>query len=448
MNDRPDRDDKQQSGPAPWERRDKEQPEGGIRDKLSRGPSEYEGTEEHQASHLADNQQSLHSKLSGGGRDQGEAADASETKMCPACGAVTTFIQGVCTNCKYKEGSDVEDTTPAFAGPAYTPAAGGGGMNKVLIWVLVVIILVAVGYFVWQFLAADNDTANDQPAVADTGSSHVGQLNELDIESDSFHSSIESALKGANDAMANAGIDCYAYRYSVSDNVEAGQSQTIWLSVYLGGADAELYTTPPEADSFKSGMGSYPQQVNDRAGVDMSVNLFATDGEEIPAPDDKYIRYGYYFGKEHMGDIQPAIDFLEQVKDAEGRYPLTLSKVVGKTKGNLLFVSEGLGYIPLFKTDSNGNIIMGSGSGLESYMPADTTGYILMLFTRSESIGLDLYSPADFNYYRDFISPFPYQPQGKLTNMPLNRDGEPDGIAAVVHSGELVKDIAELTETY
>jgi hypothetical protein len=50
---------------------------------------------------------------------------------------------------------------------------------------------------------------------------------------------------------------------------------------------------------------------------------------------------------------------------------------------------------------------------------------------------MDIYSQADLNYYTQKISPFPYKPQGPVHNMPLTKDGKPDGVACVVKNGKL-----------
>ena len=107
-----DRDPKPQPGqPAPtqWERR----PSGGIKETLESGEQLYTGVEG-EAGYLADDQASLQSKLRGGGRDRGEAAEAEYTKLCPACHTVTSFVQGVCSSCAYRDGDPLPDSPPAL----------------------------------------------------------------------------------------------------------------------------------------------------------------------------------------------------------------------------------------------------------------------------------------------------------------------------------------------
>ena len=60
---------------------------------MSDQPSEYEGDEQQQATHLDDAEMTLQSKLRGGGRDAGEAAAEEVTRLCQGCGRVTTFVQ-------------------------------------------------------------------------------------------------------------------------------------------------------------------------------------------------------------------------------------------------------------------------------------------------------------------------------------------------------------------
>ena len=80
---------------------------------------------------------------------------------------------------------------------------------------------------------------------------------------------------------------------------------------------------------------------------------------------------------------------------------------------------------------------MGQGAGIASFKPEECIGYYLFVYLDSENQGLDLYSQADLKYYREKIQPFPYQPETPIANATLNPDGEPDGIACVIHNGKL-----------
>jgi len=80
---------------------------------------------------------------------------------------------------------------------------------------------------------------------------------------------------------------------------------------------------------------------------------------------------------------------------------------------------------------------MGSGSGVERLEPAEVEGYYLLRFLPKLNDGLDIYSPADLNYYTQKISPFPYSPSQPVHNMPMHKDGKPDGVGAVIKNGKL-----------
>ena len=103
-------------------------------------------------------------------------------------------------------------------------------------------------------------------------------------------------------------------------------------------------------------------------------------------------------------------------------------------------MSNGYGYVPVFEADSNGKVIMGQGSGIAAFKPDSCDGYYLFCYTTTESMGLDRYGLDAIIYYREKISPFPYQPKSPITNVTLEPDGKPDGIACVVKDGELVRD--------
>jgi len=49
--------------------------------------------------------------------------------------------------------------------------------------------------------------------------------------------------------------------------------------------------------------------------------LMYTAGEEPPSASDVYIRYGYYYGKEHWEEIGKIVDQLTGIRDGEGQYP-------------------------------------------------------------------------------------------------------------------------------
>jgi hypothetical protein len=437
--------------PAPWERRPTGDEGGELRHTLQGGDDvEYTADESQQAGYLADDQQSLDSRLKGGGRDLSAEAGSEHARLCPSCGAVTNFVQGKCSNCGHKLGA--QPMPPPEAGvPAYgLPAAGSGSplVRNILIVVIVVVVLAAIVYFFVTSQGGGTDESEAELAIAgspgvSTSAGHAGGLNAVTID-DYFHDDARLALEAGNQAWADAGVDCYVYRYSVFEHTEPAQSQSVRITAFLGGEDAAASIEPPADGPFRTATAAFIDKLTGRAGVDASIFLMATDGEEAPAPSDVYIRYGYYYGLEHFDEIEPIILALKSIKNSEGQYPLSLSesivRPVIRTNGGLSFMSNGYGYVPVFKTDSAGKIIMGQGSGISAFKPDACTGYYLFRYTTTESMGLDRYGLDAIIYYREKISPFPYQPKSPITNVELEPDGKPDGIACIVKDGELVRD--------
>jgi hypothetical protein len=213
------------------------------------------------------------------------------------------------------------------------------------------------------------------------------------------------------------------------------------VRAFLGGEDAQAMAESPADQPYREAFQPYLDKLQQHQGVEALLMLEATDSGGTPVHDDVYVRYGYYYGLEHMDELKPVIDALEAIRQQDGEYPHTLgSNVAGtriKTKGGYFFQSDGFGYLPQFKTDSSGAIQMGSGSGIEKYNPEACTGYTLVMYLETDDAGLDLHSPEDVAYYTEKIAPCPYQAPRGLTNVVLHPDGKPDGIACVVRSGEL-----------
>jgi len=444
MNDEPRKPDDEpmvsKDVPAPWENRTPDQQPGNLQQRMS--GDEYLADESQQATYLADKDQSLDSKIRGGGQDLGGEANEEITRLCPGCGKVTKFVQSQCTNCAYKlspEGQSAEQIAPPFVPPSETGAAW-----RVLGIVVLVIIVLGVGmYFVVQGL--NNSDAETVTTPTETGMAGADEedkpFNAATID-DGFHTRLQAALEDGNAAWASADVDAYVYRYGIFEHVEPGESQVIRVSAYTGGADAESAIEEPHASTFREAMSGFMTPLNERGGVDASVFLVYTAGEEAPSPKDHYLRYGYYYGKEHSEELDRIIQALEGVRNSEGQYPLILSESIVRPKirthGGLRFIADGYGYLPIFKEDSSGNIIMGTGSRIASFVPEEVTDYYLFVYGNREDFGLDMHGPDATNYYREKISPFPYQPKKDLTNVQLVPDGKPDGIAAVVKSGELL----------
>ncbi len=434
--------------PAPWERR----PAGGIKETLETGEQLYTGVEG-EAGYLADDQASLHSKLRGGGRDLGGNADEEYTKLCPACKTVTGFVQGVCSSCNYRDGDPLPDLPRGFETPAANPAVIGG-----LIAAIVVVVLIVLGFIYGPKLlnrqaepaagepqARTNEPAKAAAQVAPAETSAEGGfadgLNAVTIN-DAFHSTLSAALEKGNAAWADAGTDCYVYRYNIFETTVPATRQDVTVTCFIGGADAEQCTGAPGDAAFRSGLQPWVDAQNMRAGVSAILRLTYTAEGSMPNDNDHYLRYGYWYGQDHWSLLEPVVEGLESLRTSKGQYPESLSEglVHGKlqTHGGISFIANGVGYLPVFKTDANGHIIMGTGKGIASFMPEECTDYYLVLFLQTDNLGLDMFSPDDLKYYRDKIQPFPYSPDAPLTNMPLNPDGEPDGIACIVKNGKLL----------
>ncbi len=426
--------------PAPWERKPApEGGEGGLSQNLAgANPSEYTAEREGEAGYLAGDDQSLQSKIAGGGLDSGSEAAAQETKLCPGCGRVTTFVQGTCTNCNYKLGSGAAGP----ATPAYSMPATGGGVKPVVIVVVVVVLLAIIGWFAYQLTAKPGGSDSKTPQLAGAPDTHPGVLDAVAID-EIFHADLEAALETGNQAWQDAGVDCHVYRYSVFEQTEPAISQRIIITGFTGGEDVRTAIVDPGKATFDTAFKPFLDQLGMNSGVDASITLRFTDGNEAPAGTDKYIRYGYYYGKEHWADIGPIVDALEGLRQQDGEYPHSLSeKIISpkiRTYGNLQYMPNGFGFIPEYKTNSSGNIIMGTGGGLDALLPEECTGYYLLVFAPQPDMGIDFFDNKALMHYREYISPFPYSPKSPVTNVPLNPDGEPDGIACIVYSGELLR---------
>lgn len=434
--------------PAPWERQPPAKPAGGLKHQLQGGDEvEYGADEGQQADYLADDQQSLHSRLAGGGRDMGAEADTEESRLCPGCGAITKFVQGKCSNCGHKLGS--KPVIPPDAGvPAYglpTPGTGSPLARNIVIVVLIIAILAVIVYFVLNSGGADGEEA---PATTTSGTGvstsagHAGILNAVEID-DYFHDDTALALEAGSLAWSDAGIDCFVYRYRVFEQTVAAQSQTLRITAFVGGEDASASIVSPGDEPFRSSVAAFVDKLNSRSGVDASIFLLIAEDNETPAPGDVYVRYGYNYGLEHWAEVEPIILALQSIRNSEGQYPLSLTESIVRPKirtyGGLNFLSNGYGYVPVFETDSSGKVIMGRGSGLAAYKPDNCHSYYLFKYDKAENMGLDVYGQDGIIYYREKISPFPYQPKSPITNVPLEPDGKPDGIACVVKDGKLLR---------
>ena len=330
------------------------------------------------------------------------------------------------------------------APPFEAPGAGlaESSLAKPLTIVLALVLVGVLGVIVYPYIFNRKEAA-PTPVAGSTGTSDsAGTLHEIKVD-DAMELEAAAAVKAGNEALKAAGLDAYAYRVSLLNHVEPGKLQRVTLRAHFGGSDAEQVVSGGQDSAFKAAIDPFLAQLMTNQGVEALLLLVNTQGKERPGIDDFYVQYGYYYGLEHMDELQPVIDALETYREQNGQYPHTLDPNIAgtrlHTKGGYFFESEGLGYLPVFKTDSDGSIKMGSGSGIARYNPESADGYVLVAYLDSEKDGLDVHSAENLVYYSEKIAPFPYQAPRGITNVKLAPDGKPDGIAAVIRNGELLK---------
>lgn len=370
---------------------------------------------------------------------------APKLRLCPGCNAVQEFVDGRCLNCGYQ----LDAATPTGAEAAFEIGQAYGSTRSPLFWIVLTLLAIALlgvaGWFAYPVLFKDKDRtttdANTSVEVAESKKEEAAKaalaLKPVTVD-DALKARITSAFRAGNKAWADAGTKAYVYRYSIKELNEAMKSQSLEIQGYTAGKDAALATTDkagPMTDSFKQVL----DLLNSNAGVTATLDL--EPGRSNPeAIGDVYVVFGKDYGEDHKDELQPIIDAIENYKKSEGQYPLALDgTVIGniRTKGNPQFTASGYGYIPIFRTDGSGNILMGSGSGVKRLQPAEVSGYYLLRFLSHAGDGMDFYSQSDLNYYTQKISPFPYRPSTPVHNMPLTKDGKPDGVACVVKNGKV-----------
>jgi hypothetical protein len=378
---------------------------------------------------------------------EGVPAKKGVPRLCPGCNTVSEFVDSRCVSCGYQIGAQ----TPHGEEAVYTIAEAypepRSPLIKVAAVLLVLVLLGIAGWFAWPQLQGEERKATDAStdlegaktrAEAEDAAKAAPALAAVKVD-EALHARIASAVRVGNDAWHGQGVKAYVYRYSVRDHTGADLQQQLRIVGFVGGADVGSAVTDPRDDLFYTAIQGLLEELNSNSGVTATFDLLPGDQEE-PAPGDKYTIYGRDYGQDHMEDIKPLIDAIENYKNMEGQYPIALDGTVIqgiKTKGNPNFVANGYGYLPVFRTDSAGNVVMGTGAGVAKLKPAEVTGYYLFAFLSDPTQGLDIYSAADLHYYTNKISPFPYRPQGHVRNMPMTKDGKPDGIAAVLKTGKL-----------
>jgi hypothetical protein len=363
---------------------------------------------------------------------------APQTRLCPHCEAITDFKDGHCARCG-RASMATGDPPPFDLAPVEAPP----GLMKFVLIGLGLLLLAAVAFFIVPMFLPDKGAAPGPAPTASgdgDGAGFVGTLDTVALD-EQFHADVTAAVQQANADLKTAARDAYIYRYNAAETTVPATSQIVLLTVYAAGRDADTVAADGGDATVQGAFAGLLDRLNQRAGVEASLEVRSTGGAESADPDDRYVIYGEYFGREHMTELQPIIDGIENYRAEFGQYPqaLTGSVVSGvKTKGGVTFMSNGVGYIPLYATDSAGNIKMGSGTGLARYTPEKVTGYYLLRFLESPGTGIDMYSADDETYYVNHIAPFPYQPPKPVHNMQFHPDGKPDGIGAVIQNGKVL----------
>jgi hypothetical protein len=329
------------------------------------------------------------------------------------------------------------------------PAAGSsGGMMKVVVAGLVVVLLgVAIwqwGWPAWQAYQARQATGGTAADGAATAGGTKGAATGLEAVTldDAFDADLRQALTAGNAAWKGKGLDAKVYRYGVQEDKIENSSQTITVVATLAGQDATK-AIGDDRPAFDAAVDSFIQKQTAHPGVNCKFNLMPADPDSSPDPTDKYLSYGGDYGREHLTQVQPILDALEQLKRDQGSYPRSLDPDLVQPKihttGGIKFSAHGIGYLPLFRTDSGGNLVMGTGGTLDRMSPAAVDGYFLFLYLGDAGQGLDVFGPAGVDYFTRKLAPLPYDTGGaKLHNMPLSPDGQPDGIGAVIKSGKVL----------
>lgn len=368
-------------------------------------------------------------------------------RLCPTCSAVRKIKGGRCSSCGYVfplgaaqsagAARSEDHSHPAYAQPEFDDGAGG---TRTGIFALIAVLVLGLGAAVWFFVVP---LLRSDPAPVEAvapGEGTIASVQTVNLD-DAFRERAAAAFQQANANLETAGIDGYVYRLNLVELSIPGQSQDIVFNAYVGGSEAAQVRAETGQELVRAAVGELLDELSARQNVRAYMELHPAT-EELPDSRDIYLVYGYHYGRENWDEIGTVVDAIEAHKQLEGQYPLKIGPtlVTGlRTKGNPNFMARGFGYIPLFRTDSAGTVVMGTGSGLAGLSPAEVTGYYLLAFTDAPPKGLDFYSPADLNYYLQRISPYPYAATQPVKNMPLTPDGEPDGIGALVHNGKLVE---------
>ncbi|MEZ5336622.1 MAG: hypothetical protein R3F46_00015 [bacterium] len=386
----------------------------------------------------------LHMRLGGAGEPVrsddypepagGEAAAqlVEGSRLCPGCNTITEFSEGVCSECGFRFRSGGQGAPPAFEAGAGLDAPAGSQILKII---LVVAIIAVLGYGISRI-----DFSGAKRKQSDAGQLSGDPFIAVQINED-FHNSLSQTLMADGDAWQASGVDAYVYRYRVESRVEDGASQLITITGFVGGDDAASAAQSPGDKPLLNAMDSYLRSYRERQGLELHLQLVpAAEAGEL-LDDDRYVRWGYWYGREHQAEVDQVVNAIESYRSSEGQYPRTLGNVAANMKlenRGFGYVADGWGYLPIFETDGSGKVPFGTGSSSAELYPRRISGYYLVKFLGTPTLGGDLFGDEGKSYYLNRISPLPCIQKGPLTNVPIEPDGEPDGIAWAVKNGELL----------
>jgi hypothetical protein len=335
---------------------------------------------------------------------------------------------------------------PAFSetwdSVAQTVEDGGGGGWLKLLLIVAAVAVVGVAVWLWGIPAWQAHQESAAQAGAAKADSQKPILEAVAVD-DELDQNVRAALLAGNAGWKQAGLDAYVYRYRLAEEKVENVSQTLTINAHVGGKDADKAVSASRT-AFDTATAGFISGLTAHPGVTCQIKLLEVEADEAPEEGEKYLVYGYDYGQEHLHQLQPVIDALEQLRRDKGSYPRVLSETLVtpklRTSGGVKFMSRGMGYLPLFKTDAGGNIAMGTGDGtLERMTPQAVTGYYLFVYLGDAGEGLDVLSQSDVDYYSRKIAPLPYDTGGtRLHNVSLKGDDIPDGVGCVVKTGKIL----------
>ena len=123
--------------------------------------------------------------------------------------------------------------------------------------------------------------------------------------------------------------------------------QDVTITAYLGGQDAQTCSVEPGLQPFHQATSAWLETLNGQLGVNAIIRLTYNVDGTFPSDEDHYLRYGYWYGRDHWSLLKPVVDNLESQKQSQGQYPDMLAeRLLGgklQTRGGMFFVASGVG---------------------------------------------------------------------------------------------------------